>query len=396
MDKKIMIISRALSHGGAERVATNLATYLSNYYEVLLVVLDGSRNTYGSTVETIDLGLPRGRKGLRINWYKKLIQEVFRLKKERGITHTISFLSEPDLANVITKTDSKAIISIRNKQSALVKGNVKKIRDKMLFSHADSIVALSEMVKYDLVKNYGVNKDKVHVIYNPCDKERVEGKLIEDVFTDKEKEIFLSSDNIVVTAGRLSTQKSQWHLIRCFSKVVKEIPNAKLLVLGEGDKEEYLKKLIEDLELRDNIFLLGYKSNPYPYLKKANLFAFSSLFEGLGNILLEAMACETPIVSTDCDSGPRELLAPETNIEETGKADKVIYGEYGVLTPVFDGVEYDAKHPLTKEELMYAEVLINLLNDRELLERYKEKSTMRGTHFSTDEIVNQWIDVIKD
>ena len=108
------------------------------------------------------------------------------------------------------------------------------------------------------------------------------------------------------------------------------------------------------------------------------------------------MACEIPIVSTDCDSGPRELLAPETDIKETGKTDKVIYGEYGILTPVFDGVEYDANHPLTNEELIYADVLINLLSDKKLLSKYKEKSTIRGTHFSTNEIVNQWIDVIKD
>ena len=84
MDKKIMILSRALSFGGAERVATNLATYLSKNYEVILVVIDGSNNTYGTTVETIDLGLSLKNKGIRIDWYRKLISKVNKIKKERN------------------------------------------------------------------------------------------------------------------------------------------------------------------------------------------------------------------------------------------------------------------------------------------------------------------------
>lgn len=395
MGKKIMILSRSLSFGGAERVATNLATYLSKTYEVILVVIDGSNNTYGTTVETIDLGLSIKNKGSRVDWYRQLISKVNKIKKERNITHTISFLSEPDLANALTGKHSKTIISVRNKQSALVKGNIKKIRDKILFSKVDDIVALSQMVKYDLVKNYNVNESKVKVIYNPCDKKAIKRKVAEGDLTEEEIKIFESSDKVVITAGRLSQQKGQWHLIRSFSKVVEEIPDAKLVILGEGEKEEYFKILIKELNLQKNVFLLGYKANPYVYLEKADLFAFSSLFEGLGNILLEAMACGVPIISTDCDSGPRELLHPNSNIEDTGKAQEVIYGEYGILVPVCDGNEYSANEKLTQEELMYSQVLIKLLTDKSLLSRYKEKSTERGDDFFVHKIVQQWIDLVE-
>ncbi|MDK2586344.1 glycosyltransferase [Romboutsia sedimentorum] len=395
MKKKIMIISRALSHGGAERVATNLATYLSKYYEVLLVVIDGSRNTYGTTVETIDLGLSINNKGFRINWYMKFIREINNIKKERQITHAISFLSESDLVNVLTKKNSKAIISIRNKQSALVKGRIKKIRDKILFSKANSIVTLSEMVKYDLIKNYDVNEDKLKVIYNACNKKAIKDNMSQDIFTEKEKEIFSSSDNIIITAGRLSNQKGQWHLIRSFSKIIEKIPDAKLVILGTGEKELYLRELIRELKLEQSVFLLGYKSNPYPYLNKSKLFVFSSLFEGLGNILLEAMACEIPIISTDCDSGPRELLNPNSDIEDTGNTQNIIYGEYGILTPVFDGVEYKSSEPLTKEEMIYSEAVIKILKNKSLLLNYKKQSMKRGDDFSVDKIVQQWIDLIE-
>lgn len=394
MKKRIMIISRTLSGGGAERVATNLATSLSKYHDVILVILDGSKNTYGSTVETIDLGLSVRKEGSKIKWYTTLIRRINKIKKERNITHTISFLSEPDLANVLTKGNSKTIISIRNKQSALVKGKLKKIRDKVLFSKCDEIVALSEMVKYDLVKNYGVDKDKIKVIYNPCDKEKIRKSIDKYVMSKEENDIFESSDNIVITAGRLTNQKGQWHLIRAFSEVVKEIDDAKLIILGVGEKKDYLRKLIKDLKLENNIYLLGYKFNPYAYLNKSNLFVFSSLFEGLGNILLEAMACEIPIISTDCDSGPRELLNPKSDIKKTGSADNIIYGEYGILVPVFDGVEYNADDPLTKEELIYSKAIIEILRNRDLLLKYKQKSRERGSDFSVDSISQQWLSLI--
>ena len=395
MGKKIMILSRSLSFGGAERVATNLATYLSKTYEVILVVIDGSNNTYGTTVETIDLGLSIKNKGSRVDWYRQLISKVNKIKKERNITHTISFLSEPDLANALTGKHSKTIVSVRNKQSALVKGNIKKIRDKILFSKVDDIVALSQMVKHDLVKNYNVDESKVKVIYNTCDKEAIKRKVAESDLTEDEITVFESSDKVVVTAGRLSKQKGQWHLIRAFSKVVEELHDAKLVILGEGEKEEYFKTLIKELNLQKNVFLLGYKANPYVYLEKADLFAFSSLFEGLGNILLEAMACGVPIISTDCDSGPRELLHPNSNIEDTGKAQEVIYGEYGILVPVCDGNEYSANEKLTQEEVMYSQALIKLLTDKSLLSRYKEKSKERGDDFFVHKIVQQWIDLVE-
>lgn len=394
MKKRIMIISRALSHGGAERVATNLATSLSKYHDVILVILDGRGNTYGSTVETIDLGLSIRKEGSKIKWYATLIKNINKIKKERNITHSISFLSEPDLANVLTRKNSRVILSIRNKQSALVKGKLKKIRDKVLFSKSDEIVALSEMVKHDLVKNYDVDEDKIKVIYNPCNKDNIENSINEDIMTKEEKEIFDSSKNVIITAGRLSNQKGQWHLIRSFSEVVKEINDAKLIILGVGEKEAYLKKLIQELKLENSVYLLGHKSNPYVYLKKSKLFVFSSLFEGLGNILLEAMACEIPIISTDCDSGPRELLDPKSDIKKTGNANDIVFGEYGILTPVFDGIEYNANDPLTKEEIIYSKAIIEMLNNENRLLEYKKKSKERGLDFSIDKITKQWIDLI--
>lgn len=90
-----------------------------------------------------------------------------------------------------------------------------------------------------------------------------------------------------MTAGRLVDQKGQWHLIRAFSRVINKLPDAKLLILGQGGNKDYLERLIKDYKLEDSIKLLGYKSNPYIYMVRSDIFAFSSVYEGLGNILVE-------------------------------------------------------------------------------------------------------------
>ena len=148
-----------------------------------------------------------------------------------------------------------------------------------------------------------------------------------------------------MTAGRLVDQKGQWHLIRAFSRVINKMPDAKLLILGQGGNKDYLESLIKDYKLEDSIKLLGYKSNPYIYMVRSDIFAFSSVYEGLGNILVECMACGLPVVSADYKYGAKELLAPDMDLKT--EIHEVTYGEYGILVPEMDDKKYEANasHP---------------------------------------------------
>lgn len=388
-----MVMSRLLTSGGAERVAANLASQLKNNgEEVWMLVFDGNHSTYHTDAPIIDLKMPM-QKGLinKIVWYVKVIKEVSKYKKDLQITHAISFLNEPDLINVITSWRGKAIVSVRNNRSFLDKNFITKIKDKFVFYMAEKIVALSNGVKEDLVNYYNVSPSKIEVIYNACDVELIK-KQYEKLPNDASDLDFISGKT-VVTAGRLTKQKGQWHLIRAFKKVVEEVPDAKLLILGQGAEEEYLHNIIHDLHLENSIKLMGYQENPYYYLRKSDVFVFSSLFEGFGNVLLEAMACDLPIISTDCLVGPRELLAPGTTYNECSK-DCIVKAENGILVPVCDGTRYDAMKMLTLEERTLADAIVLLLKDEALREYYCEKSRKRIKDFSRENISLQWDKVI--
>ena len=390
----IMIIEKNLSGGGAERVATNLATCLSKTENVILVVFNAKKNTYGSTVRTIDLNMPDNKGIFKIFWHMKARNKVKKIKRKYKITHSISFMAEPDLANIMSKGKEKVIISVRNKHSSSSPTKFHFYKNKWVFSQADAIVAISKMVKLDLVESFGIKENTITPIYNPCYIDTIQKLIKEDIMTEKEKSFYKNNKGkIVISAGRLEPQKGQWHLIRAFKAVVENIPDAKLIIMGQGSEKAYLNDLIEKLKLKNNVFLVGYKSNPYPYLAASDLFAFSSVFEGLGNIIVECMACHVPVVTSDYPYGAKELLASGDNYSIT--TDDIKYAEYGVLIPPMDEKKYEADEPLTHSELCLSDAIICLLNNDDLRNKYKLQIEKRGKDFSPEKITNQWLKILK-
>lgn len=389
---KFLIVSGALTSGGAERVAANLASELNKRYETTLAVYDTRGATYDTGAAVRDMNCHRG--GSTLMFHLKARNVLAKLKKELKPTHSISFLFVPDLANTLTRRKGiKTVLSVRVKPSEDTK-IIQRLRDRFIFKRADMIIALSKMVKYDMVTVFGVPEEKIKVIYNPCYASSIHEKIKEDVFTEDEKEIFdKHKGRIVISVGRHEKAKGQWHLIRAFSQVVKEIPDAKLIILGRGSKREYLETLINDYKLSESVFLWGRKNNPYPYMAKADLFAFSSIFEGLGNVLIECMACAVPVVSTDCQYGPKELLAPEMDLGKT--VDKISYAQYGVLVPPFDRIERSAAEPLTSSELTMSKAICEMLENEDLRDKYRKKILERGRDFDPDKITRQWLDALR-
>lgn len=174
------------------------------------------------------------------------------------------------------------------------------------------------------------------------------------------------------------------------------------MILGEGPLKGYLVRLAEDLGNRVyfakdgdykniadcDILFLGFKKNPFKYMKNTTVFALPSLWEGLGNVIVEALVCGAPVVSSDCRAGPRELLAPGSDFrKETKEPD---FAEYDILMPTFDDRFYSAGEPLTATELIWSDVLSRVLLDGGLRRQYTNRSKERVKDFTVDKLEPFW------
>ncbi len=207
------------------------------------------------------------------------------------------------------------VLSIESEKNINVPLYLLRIIIRSTYRYANGIIAVSKGVKKDLCRIGSLAKEKVNVIYNP-----VSGKnlLNYDTALFRKRLWGTTSDYNILSVGSLKEQKDHESLIKAFSLFPKDI-NAKLIILGDGPLRLHLKDLIIRLKLQDKVCLHGFVEDPYPWYVSADLFVLSSQWEGFGNVIVEALECGVPIVSTDCLSGPSEILEN---------------GRYGKLVPM--------------------------------------------------------------
>ena len=393
MKKNLAIITTKLTDGGAERVAAILSSCISSQYETYIIVYNDEKLDYPYKGNLISLDSKPA-----YNFFSKIYNFVYRIYKIRRIKRkykiqtSISFMEGPNIINIFSKCEDKIIISVHtfiSRRSSNYWGIYKKLI-RMFYNRADTIITVSKAVKEDLSGNFGINREKVKVIYNMIDVDMVQRLAYEEI-EEKHMEIFETT--VIVNVGRLIKVKGQWHLIRAFKKVKENIPDIKLLIIGKGELEDYLVDLASKLDLEKDVYFLGFQTNPFKYISRSKIFAISSICEGLGNALIEGMASGLPIISTDCKSGPREILAPDTDMNTELKA--IQYAEYGILTPACDEIYYDENVPLTKEETILADSMIMLAQRDDLKEKYSKLSKIRAKDFNIDEILPMWLKTIE-
>lgn len=219
---------------------------------------------------------------------------------------------------------------------------------RIFYPQADALVCVSKGVAEDLCKviNY---KNKVQVIYNPVFGGDIYGLSEEHV----DHPWFLNKTPIILAAGRLVSQKDYPTLLKSFKLVVRKKP-ARLIILGEGALREKLEDLILELGISENVAFLGFVDNQYKYIKRASVLVLSSAHEGFGNGIVDAMALGVPVISTDCKSGPNEII-------EDGKS--------GILVPVGD---YNAM----------SEAILKVLNSASLWQKLSLEGRKRAECFS--------------
>lgn len=395
---RILVIVPTLDTGGSQRAVSNLLTNLPEEIEADIVINDNKSIVYPYKGKVIDLGLKatknRSSLAYQISVFFRRILIIRKLKKKNNYKASYSFMDSANMANILTgKKYCKVIVSVRT-NLAISGRNDWKYKyliipmAKWLYRYADSVVAVSEGVRKELINTLRFKESNVITIYNGYNIDQIVESSKEHLSTEDER---LFDDCIpILMVGRLCREKAQWNMIRAMKIIIDDVPNARLFVLGEGKYRPYLENLITDMGLSDSVILLGFKDNPYKFIKRAKVFVMTSLFEGFPNSLIEAMALNIPCIATDFRSGAKEILAPEID-PNSSIGDTCYYSDYGIITPMCDGNEYKADDPITKEENMLAEAVIKILTDKVLYNHYSENCKTIVDKFTIEEMVRRYM-----
>lgn len=405
--KKGLIIITEFKDGGAEKNIINLITCLKDE-ELKLLILEGKPgNKFPKGAEVINLNSLKS--GNLIETFFSILTTTFKLhkiKKKEKIDFAISYNERANIVNALSKAKEKVLLtnntllSKKYKEQKL-KGLICRIFTPFIYKKADKIINVSKYSKEDLIKTLNLPEKKATVIYNQQDLKQIQKAGIEPL----ENFETLFDSPVIISIGRLINLKAQWHLVRLLKAIKQSLPLTKLVFLGEGDKKPCLIDLAKKYSLKvydyktdkftknKDVFFLGFQKNPYKFLAKSTLFAFTSTYEGFGNVIVDALASGTPVISADCKAGPREILAPDTDykIRTTGQE----FAKFGILMPVFKGEFLDETIPLTETEIKWKNTMINVLQDNELRKNYSTKGLLRANDFSIDNIKEQWIKIIK-
>lgn len=404
--RKVVFFLPTLAGGGAERVAVNVLKMFPDVERHLVLMERIIAYDFDAELHVLKGDLARNssiadRVGLLANNAVALAA----LKRKLGPATWLSFTTWANVLNVVVPGPgpSKVVLSSHNRESVNIRGRaaaVLKGAVRLTYPRADCIVSVSEAVRQDLIDSFGVPPGNIQTVYNTVD--LAEAETLANAPLDAELAALLESPTIV-TAGNLCDQKGQWHLIRAFSLVKRQVPNARLLVLGQGPLGECLARLSRDagfvtwaawegapreqLPAADVVFI-GFTQNPFACFARASVFAFPSLWEGFGLVILEALAAGALVVAADCPSGPREILAPEAPAKQALTEPEL--ASAGILMPVLDGKKRPAAESATVGEEAWANMLSRALADPSIAEGYRNSALSRARQFSVEALIPTW------
>lgn len=318
----IAFFTDRLSTGGVGKMRANLSNELSSSgckVDLVARTTQGPyKDLFDPSIRLIEIGTTN-----RIFALPKLVRYLLIHKPDALIADRLRLnflaLDAKRIARSKTKICMSVHVPLSLRLQRLTPSKKNKIykRLRSYIPQNHSIIAVSHGLANDLKTNLGFPSDKIKVIYNPAVTkaifEKAQEKIDHPWFKDHSIPVLLS-------AGRFYPQKDFHTLIAAFKKVLPSM-QCRLMILGDGEQKQEIKHLVKKEGLQNSVCLPGFKKNPYKYMANADLFVLSSKWEGLPNVLLEAMALGTPIVSTDCPHGPKEILKN---------------GELGPLVPVGD------------------------------------------------------------
>lgn len=382
MDKKnLLLIVPKLDQGGLERVCVRTARILAPWFHITIAAFDPSHPAYdleGLDVRNLHAPAAPGRVGKVLRVLQRA-QRLRRLKKELQTDIAYSFGPTANRANVAAGGRGEIWCGLRSS------ADLEKERElRLIAKKADRLICCSKVLAEEVEKKCGIQKS--WVLYNPFQTDKLEeqAKASDTGLPDWE------GKRMLIALGREDRSKGFWHLLKAFSLIHKKLPDTRLAIVGAGSFEKY-KQLAQELGIADVVCMPGLKKNPFPWLKRADLYVAMSVYEGFPNALVEAMSLGTPVISSNCMTGPAEILTED--YAKTLQAEEILEGEYGVLIPAVNPKEdFDANH-ITAREKLFAEEVQRLLTDPGKLSHYGAQAKRRARKFSEEAYIEQFLKI---
>ena len=319
--KHIALFIGSMRMGGAERASLNLINEFASRgirCDLVLIQEEGEfLDDIHPDVHIVPLG--KGRtlfSGYALRRYLKTFRPQIMIAAQTHVQLLALWACKKAVIKVPLILNEHSTFSTNHPFSSM-KGIIIRKLAKRWFPHANVITAVSEGVRNDLLNEFPELEDKTIIIYNPVINQSLMEKSMEKIELPWQVD---SSIPMILAAGRLVADKNFDLLIRAVA-TARETRRIRLVILGEGEEKYNLAHVAQQTELGEDISLHGYTKNPYAWMRKADLFVLSSRREGLPMVLIEAMAAGCKVISTDCPSGPREILQE---------------GKLGILVPVGD------------------------------------------------------------
>lgn len=385
---KVMVVTPVMHMGGAERCVANLLKYWDRerFTIDLVMVFDREifypipHDVWTHVLEhdplpdrpSVHVQIPIQLLGARedLIWLELTALKLAEVVRQRqpdvvltrhlfsSIVGSISRKYWPGRIRLVVSSDNYASTML----AKIPQGPVYSFIIHEHFGNAERVIALSQGVAEDLASEFRVPRAKIVVIPNPVDLHEIHQLTQEAV----DHCWFAERVPIIASMGRLVPQKGFDHLLRALKLIHEQGIQARLVLLGDGDERQRLEALAAELGIQQHVWFAGKQKNPFKYIARSTVFVLSSLHEGFANVVAEALACGCPVVSTDCPSGPAEILEN---------------GRYGLLVPVANAQAL-------------AEAIIRSLSDPALRQQLAEQGLQRAQDFEAQRITGQYMETI--
>ncbi len=392
--KNLLLMVPMLHQGGFERVCVKTARLMQDFYSVHILIFSDKDINYDVTgIDVINIDVP-AQKGLVnkvLNVFKR-VNKTKKIKKDLGIDISYSFGSSANYVNVLSRGKEKVLTGLRCQTDM---ENAKEV--KLFCKKSDQVLSCSREIMRQLSSDFNYNKSTY--IYNPLDIKDVQAKGAEEIADFPfERD---GSVKVISSMGRNDYIKGIWHLLKAFSLVYKEHPEARLVVVGAGNWEPY-RDLAKKLGVEGKAVFPGLKKNPFPYVAGSDIYVCSSNHEGFPNAVLEAMALHKPVISADCKTGPREILLSEDEYAgiiadkpDGSSIETAVLGKYGILVPdLGEEVDMDPSSISEYEKELAAQINA-LLDDDELREKYADAAFERAGVYTPDRYKDSIHEILK-